>query len=510
MGAVKSLNALIYLRVSTEEQAEKGYSIQIQRTEGVNRAVELGCDPDDIYIFGDEGASGAVLERPQLMAALDMLKKRCNEIDYFICYDSSRLSRNAAHQLIIVDEIKKCGTQLIFIRNNFQDNAEGRFQLTIMAAVDEYERERLRFRTEMGKRAKAAQHKLTHNPGLYGYDFDSKTDTLIVNEGNAKNLRMIFRLLTEEYKGPAEIAEILNVSGIPSPRMSTWSRVTVRRILSNPSYLGILHIRRYDTRGCYLNKFKKTNEKIKVREKPQNEWVPVQIPQIIEADVWEKAQVILKESQYTGRKKDKTDFLLTPLLRCGICGNIMNGKRIVKGDSSYRYYVCKNKYKDAKGKRCDSRIIKAESIEKAVWDDIYARICFFAENEMNLGKAIDKFVSEKENDIKNRFVKNEKAINEKDRILTMFQKSYISEDEMSKRMKSHLKKMTELNEETAKNKEDIKLIERLKNNRRREELSYVIEESINELKDKDRKCVLESLISKITVSDDIVLIKERV
>lgn len=172
MKVVRDLIALVYLRVSTEEQAEKGYSIQVQRTEGVNKAVELGCSKENIYVFSDEGVSGAFLERPQLMAALDMIKKREKDIKYFICYDSSRLSRNAAHQLIIVDEIKKSGTQLIFLKNNYQDNAEGRFQLTVMAAVDEYERARLKLRTEMGKRAKANQHMLTHHPGIYGYYFD--------------------------------------------------------------------------------------------------------------------------------------------------------------------------------------------------------------------------------------------------------------------------------------------------------------------------------------------------
>ena len=177
---VKNLNALVYLRVSTEDQAEKGYSIQAQRTEGINKAIELGCSPENIHVFADEGVSGAILERPQLMAALDMIRKRDNNIRYFICYDSSRLSRNASHQLIIVDEIKKREVQLIFLKNSYQDNAEGRFQLTVMAAVDEYERARLKLRTEMGKRAKASQHKLTHNPGLYGYDFDPKTDTLSI------------------------------------------------------------------------------------------------------------------------------------------------------------------------------------------------------------------------------------------------------------------------------------------------------------------------------------------
>jgi len=293
-----NLNALVYLRVSTEEQAEKGYSIQAQRTEGVNKAIELGCSPEEVHIFGDEGVSGAVMERPQLMAALDMLRNERNNIDFFICYDSSRLSRNAAHQLILIDEIKKNGTELIFIKNSYKDNAEGRFQLTVMAAVDEYERARLKLRMEMGKRAKANQHKLTHNPGLYGYNFDSITDTLIINKEHAENLRLIFRLLNDEHMGPAEIAEKLNELEVPSPRMKQWSRVTVRRILSNSSYLGILHIRRYDTRDYHLNKYKKKSEKIKVKERPRDEWIPVRIPQIIDKDIWEKAQNISSLQDY--------------------------------------------------------------------------------------------------------------------------------------------------------------------------------------------------------------------
>ena len=106
MKVVKELIALVYLRVSTEEQAEKGYSMKVQRTEGINKAIELGCSPENIYVFSDEGVSGAFLERPQLMAALNMIKERKNEIRYFIAMIRSRLSRNAAHQPIIVDEIK--------------------------------------------------------------------------------------------------------------------------------------------------------------------------------------------------------------------------------------------------------------------------------------------------------------------------------------------------------------------------------------------------------------------
>lgn len=510
MRVVRNLNALVYLRVSTEEQAEKGYSIQAQRKEGVNKAIELGCSPENIHVFGDEGVSGAVLERPQLMAALDMIKKKDNNIKYFICYDSSRLSRNAAHQLIIIDEIKKREVQLIFIKNSYQDNAEGRFQLTVMAAVDEYERARLKLRTEMGKRAKACLHKLTHNPGLYGYDFDPKTDTLSINEDHAQNLKLIFELLIEEHKGPAEIAEKLNTSEIPSPRLKQWNRVTVRRILSNPSYLGILYIRRYDTRDCHLNKYKKKGEKIKVKEKPQNEWVPIQIPQIINSDVWEKAQNILKKSKHSRNKSDRSDFLLTPLLRCGICGSAMNGKSIVKDNSIYRYYICTEKYKDKKEEKCKAMLIRADDIEKAIWEHLYRSICFFTSKEVDIEKIITEYISDKENNIKNIFSKKEKAKNEKQRIITMFQKGYINEDEMSRKLDSHEKKLTNLNIDAVRENEyDAYFLERIKKECSEENIPYIMKDILNKLDTRDKKRILGFLVSEITVTDNLVIIKGR-
>lgn len=405
MKVVKELIALVYLRVSTEEQAERGYSMKVQRTEGVNKALELGCRPENIYVFSDEGISGAFLERPQLMAALNMIKERKNDIRYFICYDSSRLSRNAAHQLIIVDEIRKNGVQLIFLKNNYQDNAEGRFQLTIMAAVDEYERAKLKLRTEMGKRAKAKQLMLTHNPGIYGYDFDPKTDTLNINEDHAENVKHIFAMLIEEHKSPAEIAKKLNNSGIPSPRMKQWSRVTVRRMLSNPSYMGTLYIRRYDTRDCYLNKFKKKGEKIKVKERPRNEWIPINIPRIVDKCTWEKAQEVLKESKRLSEKRYRKDFILAPLLRCGICGGLMNGKAVTKGDKTYRYYFCPEKYKSVKQGGCKAAFIRAEDIEKEVWNKIYNKICIFVTKEADLNKAIEQYMSDRQNEMESIFKK---------------------------------------------------------------------------------------------------------
>lgn len=500
MRVVSIMKALVYLRVSTEEQAEKGYSLKVQKLEGMNKAVEMGCSPEDIYIFSDEGVSGAILERPQLMAALDLLKKRNTE--YFICYDGSRLSRNAAHQLILIDQIKKSGAKLIFLKNIYQDNAEGRFQLTVMAAVDEYERARLKLRTEMGKRAKAAQHELTHNPGLYGYDFDPKTDTLNINENNALILRSMFEMLINEGKGPSEIAEQLNASNVPSPRMKQWSRVTVRRILANQSYLGTLYIRRYDTRDCHLNKFKSKEEKLKVRERPQDEWVPVRIPQLVDRKTWEKAQSILKKPQSTKKRKSSTDFLLTPLLKCSLCGSNMKGKSITRNGCQYRYYICSGKYKSSREEKCTSRLVKADDLEKAVWDYICGDIKSYISSRADEEKIIEKYLLENQIIIKNIFNKKEKAKKENERIILMFQKGYINEAIMQKKLEELKKREMLLDlESAAKSDFDVVHVKKY--------LPIIIEDMLSKLDNKERRHVMETLISGINVYDDTVYIKGK-
>lgn len=497
------------MRVSTEEQAEKGYSMQAQRSEAESKAVELGCSREDIFFFSDEGISGSILERPQLMTALNLLKKEGDALKYFICYDSSRLSRNASHQLILIDEIKRCGAQLVFLKNNYQDNAEGRFQLTVMAAVDEYERARLKLRTEMGKQAKASQHKLTHNPGLYGYSFNSITDKLTVNEEHAKNLKHIFYLLTEERKSSSEIAEELNASEVESPRMKKWTRNTVRRILSNPSYLGTLYIRRYDTRECHLNRFRSKGEKIKIRERPRSEWIPVDIPQIIDRETWETAQDILKKARRTGRRRLSAEYMLESLIQCGICGSSLKGKSIKKNGITYRYYICAKKY-GTSTEKCQSRLIRAGEAEEAVWNYICKRMNAYVKTEADLKKLMDKYICEKELDIENIKCKKEKAKEERERIMTIFQKGFIDEDEMCTRLGDNEKKLKALDAAMEKENEHMAgNMERLGQEWKEEKLPYIIQMLLKNMSNTEKEQLMHIMIDEINVADNVITIIER-
>lgn len=424
--------AIIYLRVSTEEQAEKGFSISAQREECIKKAQELGCGTITEYL--DEGVSGSILERPMLMNAMEILKN--DKIDFFVCFDSSRLSRNVSHQLILIDTIKKYGTQLLFVRTSYEDTAEGRFQITIMAAVDEYERARLRMRTELGKRAKAKQRLLTHNPGLYGYEFDKNKDALIIDEAQAIIIKMMYNWLLEHKIGPAEIAKRLNLMQIPSMRGREWSRVSVNRILNNFSYTGTLYIRRFDTRDYKLNKYKNKDEKVRIIQRPKDEWIPISIPAIIEMDTWQKAKMQLDKAKRAYKKGAKVYYLLSGLLRCEECGGTMFGRSTYKnGQIQNKYYCCINKYDYSKSKddRCKSKLYKSEDLEKIIWN--IAKSWILRENEIKNAfneKLKLEIKSLNTNELKKLIEQKEQ---EKQRIINLYQKDIVDEAELKERLK---------------------------------------------------------------------------
>ncbi len=422
--------AVIYLRVSTEEQAEKGFSLQAQREMCLQKAEELECG--EIAEFSDEGVSGSILERPMLLNALDELERK--HIDFFICYEPSRLSRNVSHQLILIDNIKKHNTKLIFIQSSYEDTAEGRFQLTIMAAVDEYERARLKIRTELGKRAKANQRILTHNPNLYGYFFDKEKDILTLNPEQAAVVRLMYHLLIDKEKSPTQITEELNRMDIPSMRNKRWSRISVNRVLKNFSYTGTLYIRRYDTKDYKANKYKKKDEKIKLTERPKEQWIPIKIPSIIDVETWQCAKLLLDKGKRIAGTNRLSEYLLSGLLICSVCGGTMFGKKSRNGSGKEnKYYCCSNKYnyKLSKEKRCTSGLIKADELENEIWEMVKSWIT--AEAIINIDKKDMNKGTIYANEEYEQF--NKAAEAEREKLLTLFQKSLISEEQLEQKLK---------------------------------------------------------------------------
>ena len=365
------MQAVIYTRVSTEEQAHRGFSLESQKHECLKKARELGVEP--VGYFADEGVSGTILERPGLSAARQRLL--AGDVSHFICLDPDRLARRLSHQLLITDEVEKAGVRLVFVNFEWRDSPEGRLFYAMRGAIAEYEREKIVERTTAGKLQKAREGKLTHAPGTYGYRFDKETDTLEIVDHEAGVVQEMYRLASLDGRSCQSIAERLNGLGIPSPRGKSWSRATVRRILRNPTYTGTLYLRQYDTRGANQNRYRPYAERAHVKRRPETDWIAVNVPAIIDRRVWSDAQSAMSRVPVGGSGAAKHEYLLSRLVVCGRCGSRMHGDLISSRGKKRAYYVCTAKSPGRKGiPRCPSFHFPAGELDDAVFRAVFPAV----------------------------------------------------------------------------------------------------------------------------------------
>ena len=136
------MNAAVYARVSTDLQAEKGYSLQTQIDACTQKAKEMGAVAIKTYV--DDGYSGSYLERPALDKLRDALDAKL--YDMVVIYDQDRLSRTLSHQLLLTEEIEKSGAQLVFVSSEYKRTPEGILFYQIKGAFSAYEKEKIRER----------------------------------------------------------------------------------------------------------------------------------------------------------------------------------------------------------------------------------------------------------------------------------------------------------------------------------------------------------------------------
>jgi len=352
----------IYARVSTEEQAKKGFSIRDQLRECRNKA---GCE--DVVEYVDEGVSGEFLDRPALTKLRNDVQRGL--ITKVICLDPDRLSRKLGNQILLADEIEK-KAELVFINGEYGKTPEGILFFQLRGAIAEFEKAKIKERMSRGRKEKARQGKVLRNYHIYGYDYDPDTQQLVINEYEAQVVRMIFQLFTENnptIKGINGIAHHLTRLGIPTKKQAAaWSKQVVRQILMNRTYIGEFYHNRWNTEGMLGNKYKDFPERIPLRKRPKEEWIMVRCPPIVEKDVFQHAQIILEQSRRRWAGTSKRNYLLSGLLRCGICGNTMTGRKSSNWGKYIYEYTDKKRTAEASHQGCGMRI-NAEELESAVW-----------------------------------------------------------------------------------------------------------------------------------------------
>jgi len=167
--------AAIYTRVSSDRQKEN-HTIGSQTAALVQYAQTHGYAVPPEWVFQDEGYSGASLVRPGLEALRDLAAQ--GQITAVLIYSPDRLSRKYAYQVLLGEELGRCGVEVIFLKAPTGDSPEDQLVVQFQGMIAEYERAQIAERNRRGKRHRAQQGMANVLSGApYGYRYVRKTDT---------------------------------------------------------------------------------------------------------------------------------------------------------------------------------------------------------------------------------------------------------------------------------------------------------------------------------------------
>lgn len=356
----------IYTRVSTEEQAKSGYSLS-EQIRACRSKVRSGYE---VFEYADEGISGEFLDRP----ALIKLRKDVRDgiVDRVICLDPDRLSRKLMNQLIISEELEK-KAELVFVNGEYARTPEGMLFYQMRGAVAEFEKAKINERMTRGRREKARQGKVLRDFRVYGYDYDTESEQFTINEYESKVVKVIFELFTNSnnwVKGMNGIAKYLTAQGIPTKRnVAQWHRQVVRQTLLNRAYIGEFYQNKWNTEGMLGNQFREEEEKVRMKQRPKEEWILIPCPPIIKEEQFIQAQKLLEQSRRRWSGVAKNQYLLSGLVRCADCNNTLTGRRTKNWGTYVLEYSDIKNTAGAKNKGCGNRV-SCEKLDEMVWETV--------------------------------------------------------------------------------------------------------------------------------------------
>lgn len=308
----------LYIRVSTTDQAEEGYSIGEQEARLRSYCEAYGYIINAVHI--DPGFSGATLDRPGIKNVIkDVRSGKCKKV---IIWKLDRLSRSQKDTLILLEDVFLAnGCNFVSLTENFDTSTPlGRCIVGILSSFAQMERDNLRIRTAMGRIARIKQGHFHGSHAPVGYKFIAGSNDLIVDQYGAKLVREVFQrfLSGQSIKSISEY--MIETYG---DNLYDWGRNTaIRRILSNPVYMGKV------THGEEI--FQGMHESL-----------------ISETD-WYLAAAMLEHNKnldkrtYAFKADGRTaDNLLTGLLYCGDCGARMYARKVSGSSPTVKKkYIC--------------------------------------------------------------------------------------------------------------------------------------------------------------------------
>lgn len=375
--------AALYARVSSQQQRED-QTIASQLAALERYATEHGYVVPEQWTFLDEGYTGATLLRPGLERLRDLVAQE--QPDVVLVHSPDRLARKYAYQVIVVEELRRGGVEVIFLKSSHGDSPEDELLLQFQGMIAEYERALIAERTRRGRihRARAGDVGVMSS-APYGYRYVRKTDSAAayfeIIESEAQVVREIFRLCTTNGYALNEVKRHLNDRGVPTRTGKPhWCRTTVWGILRNPAYQGRAAYGKTRVVERVPRLTRPTRQHGRVRspwraheERPRQEWIEIPVPAIVDEMTFALAAEQLQRNKHFARRRTKEASLLQGMLVCRRCGYAFCRTSAKTAKRTIRYYRCTGSdgYRWEEGRRlCSNTPVRQDYLDQVVWDAV--------------------------------------------------------------------------------------------------------------------------------------------
>ena len=350
--------AALYARVSSDRQ-DVDLSVAAQLRALRDYAKANGYSIAREYV--DEAESGRIADRPQFRNMIDEGGKATAPFQVILVWKFSRFTRKREHAVAFKSMLRRKGIRVVSITEHADDSPTGKLMEAIIESVDEFYSENLAEEVKRGMREAASRGFFLGSKAPFGYTRVKISDgvkdrpTLEVDPMAAPIVKEIFES-SRRGSGLKEICKELNGRGSTN-RGRRWQKNIVHYLLTNEAYT-----------GAAVWGVKSKDEKAQEPVRVENAW-----PALVSRETFDLVQQGLHERAPTVQRPARvgSQYLLSGLLRCGVCGKPYSAQGAKSGQ--FAYYVCASLFREGAG-ACTARYLNATKVEDLVIQKVRERI----------------------------------------------------------------------------------------------------------------------------------------
>ena len=303
--------------------------------------------------YVDEAESGRVADRPEFRKMIEEGSQPNSPFREILVWKFSRFTRKREHAVAFKSMLRRKGVRVVSITEHADDSPTGKLMEAIIESVDEFYSENLAQEVVRGMREAASRGFFLGSKAPFGYtrvkisDGAKERPTLEVDTATAPVVKEIFES-SLSGNGLKEICKTLNGRGITN-RGKHWNKGGLHYLLTNEAYTGAAVWGR-------TSKVEKAQEPVRV----EGAW-----PALVSRELFDAVQEAMRDRAPKVQRPARvgSKFLLSGLLKCGVCGRPYRAQGAKSGQ--FAYYICGTLFTEGAG-TCSARYLNAPRLEAFV------------------------------------------------------------------------------------------------------------------------------------------------